>query len=185
VNNPTKNADLIDRLRNHADALVQDGCSVDATYLREAAAIIESQDRDIAIRPHELSLLYEIRAAIGWNDKTSLSILPDGIRRARRVLATWDTPTGMDLETLATAVKKRISDLEWFADDAKRLSGCLIAIHDAPDDATVNALKSVAYDAALNCITPDVAEYQIEKRSEDEIAARNEQAERAADAREA
>lgn len=69
--------------------------------------------------------------------------------------------------------------------EARRLSGCLIAIHKAPETATIGALKSVAYDAALNCISSDVAEFQIERRSANEIAARNEQAEREADAREA
>ena len=28
-------------------------------------------------------LLYEIRTALGWNDKTSLSILPRGVRELR------------------------------------------------------------------------------------------------------
>jgi hypothetical protein len=31
-----------------------------------------------------LKLLYEIRAAIGWNGKTSLDILPNGCRRLRK-----------------------------------------------------------------------------------------------------
>lgn len=59
-----------------------------------------------------LSLLYDIRRELGWNDKTSLSILADGVRRVRRALQTWDTPTGMDLEELALAVKARVVDLE-------------------------------------------------------------------------
>lgn len=95
----------------------------------------------------------------------------------------WDMP----LETLREALRLAIIEnaaLVVGRNEERRLSACLIAIHKAPDTATIGALKSVAYDAALNCITPDVAEYQIEKRSEDEIAARNEQAEREADARE-
>lgn len=59
-----------------------------------------------------LPLLYDIRRELGWNDKTSLSILADGVRRVRRALQTWDTPTGMDLEGLALSIKKRIDDLE-------------------------------------------------------------------------
>jgi hypothetical protein len=59
-----------------------------------------------------LSLLYDIRRELGWNDKTSLSILADGVRRVRRALQTWDTPTGMDLEALALAIKARVVDLE-------------------------------------------------------------------------
>lgn len=59
-----------------------------------------------------LSLLYDIRRELGWNDKTSLNILADGVRRVRRALQTWDTPTGMDLEQLALAIKARVVDLE-------------------------------------------------------------------------
>lgn len=51
--------------------------------------------------------------------------------------------------------------------DARRLSGGLCAIHGAPANATVGALKSVAYDIALNCIEPETARFQIEKRSGD------------------
>ena len=59
-----------------------------------------------------LPLLYDIRRALGWNDKTSLSILADGVYRIRRALQTWDTPTTMDLETLAKAIKARVVELE-------------------------------------------------------------------------
>jgi len=59
-----------------------------------------------------LSLLYDIRRSLGWNDKTSLSILADGVYRVRRALQTWDTPTNMDLETLAKSIKARVIELE-------------------------------------------------------------------------
>lgn len=59
-----------------------------------------------------LSLFYDIRRELGWNDKTALSILPSGVRRVRQALQTWDTPIGMELETLALAVKSRIVELE-------------------------------------------------------------------------
>lgn len=59
-----------------------------------------------------LSLFYDIRRELGWNDKTALSILPSGVRRIRHALATWDTPTGMELEALALAVKSRVLELE-------------------------------------------------------------------------
>ena len=59
-----------------------------------------------------LSLLYDIRRELGWNDKTSLDILSDGVRRVRRALQTWDTPTSMDLEALAKAIKARVVELE-------------------------------------------------------------------------
>lgn len=59
-----------------------------------------------------LSLFYDIRRELGWNDKTALSILPSGVRRVRHALQTWDTPTGMELEALALAVKSRVLELE-------------------------------------------------------------------------
>ncbi len=65
------------------------------------------------------TLLYDIRRALGWNDKTSLSILADGVSRVRRALQTWDTPTGMDLEALAMAVKARVAELERINEDNK------------------------------------------------------------------
>lgn len=36
--------------------------------------------------PAGLRLVYEIREALGWNDKTSLSILPTGVRDLRKAL---------------------------------------------------------------------------------------------------
>jgi bifunctional DNA-binding transcriptional regulator/antitoxin component of YhaV-PrlF toxin-antitoxin module len=59
-----------------------------------------------------LPLLYDIRRALGWNDKTSLNILADGVYRVRRALQTWDTPSNMDLEALALAIKARVIELE-------------------------------------------------------------------------
>lgn len=50
-----------------------------------------------------------------------------------------------------------------------RLSGCLIAINGAADTASATVLRGVAYDAALNCISPDVARYQIERRTMQEL----------------
>lgn len=85
-----------------------------------------------------LPLLYDIRAALGWNDKTSLSILPDGIRRVRRALATWDTPTIMDLEALAMTVASRVVDLEGVNEDNKarieELLEELAQTNEDPDD---------------------------------------------------
>ncbi len=59
-----------------------------------------------------LPLLYDIRRELGWNDKTSLSILAYGVRRVRRVLATGDTPPDMELEELARLTIERVRDLE-------------------------------------------------------------------------
>lgn len=50
--------------------------------------------------------------------------------------------------------------------DAARLSGCLLAIRAAGDHVPAEVLRGIAYDAALNCITPDVAEFQIERRTQ-------------------
>ena len=73
-----------------------------------------------------LPLLYDIRRELGWNDKTSLSILADGVRRVRRALQTWDTPTVMDLEALALSIKARVVDLEKInVDDKKQIEELL------------------------------------------------------------
>ena len=33
--------------------------------------------------PERIKLLYEIREALGWNDKTPLTLIPDGIKELR------------------------------------------------------------------------------------------------------
>lgn len=53
---------------------------------------------------------------------------------------------------------------KWNA-DARRLSGGLMAIRDAAETVPAFVLRSIAYDIALNCIEPDVAKYQIERRA--------------------
>ena len=82
-----------------------------ATRATESRAIAAEEKLNLA-NTGGLSLLYDIRRELGWNDKTSLSILASGVRRVRRALQTWDTPTGMELEALALAVKARVSELE-------------------------------------------------------------------------
>ena len=82
-----------------------------ATRATESRAIAAEEKLNLA-NTGGLSLLYDIRRELGWNDKTSLSILPSGIRRVRHALQTWDTPTGMELEALAMAVKARVTELE-------------------------------------------------------------------------
>lgn len=82
-----------------------------------------------------LPLLYDIRRALGWNDKTSLSILADGVRRVHRALLTWDTPTGMDLEALAMAVKARVTELEQInTDNGARINDLRSRIAEIADD---------------------------------------------------
>lgn len=56
------------------------------------------------------------------------------------------------------------SDVDWNA-ESRRLSSGLLAIHAAPASATTAALKSVAYDIALNCIDAETSAFQIERRS--------------------
>lgn len=84
-----------------------------------------------------LTLLYDIRRALGRNEKTSLSILADGVRRVRRALQTWDTPTGMDLEALALAVKARVVELERAnAESTARITALLEARDEAETELT-------------------------------------------------
>jgi hypothetical protein len=64
---------------------------------------------------------------------------------------------------LTAAAQVWESDIDWNA-ESLRLSSCLLKIH-AAKTASADALRSVAYDAALNCITPDVAEFQCERRT--------------------
>lgn len=53
---------------------------------------------------------------------------------------------------------------QWNA-DARRLSGGLLAIRNAPEDAPSEVLRGVAYDIAMNCLDPDTAAFQIERRA--------------------
>lgn len=83
-----------------------------------------------------LSLFYDIRRELGWNDKTALSILPSGVRRIRLALQTWDTPTGMELEALALAVKSRVLELERIhAQDSTKITDLLEQLERCADRA--------------------------------------------------
>lgn len=46
-----------------------------------------------------------------------------------------------------------------------RLSQGLCAIADAGENVPASVLRRIAYDIALNCITPDMARFQIERRA--------------------
>lgn len=48
-----------------------------------------------------------------------------------------------------------------------RLTGCLHAMAGAGPSVTADAFRSVSYDTVMNLITPDVAEYQLQRRSTD------------------
>ena len=101
----------------HRRSAVIEKLETDLRHWREECGKLHSQldaanEKLSLVNTGGLSLLYDIRRALGWNDKTSLSILADGVYRIRRALQTWDTPTTMDLETLAKAIKARVVELE-------------------------------------------------------------------------
>ena len=47
----------------------------------------------------------------------------------------------------------------------QRMIDCLFAIKDAHPNTTIEAVRSVAYDVAMNLMQPDVAEHQLRVRS--------------------
>ena len=51
--------------------------------IAELRAEVAAKSRDISMVKHSLQLAYDVRAALGWNDKTSLDIMPDAIKRLR------------------------------------------------------------------------------------------------------
>lgn len=77
----------------------------------------------------------------------------------------------------AEAERDRLREaLEKENQDARRLSGCLIAIHEAGDDVPSSVLQSIAYDGALNCMDAETAAFQIKRRAA--LAAPEEEEER-------
>lgn len=46
-----------------------------------------------------------------------------------------------------------------------RLAECLHVLSDADPNTKIEAVRTVAYDVAMNCITPDIAEHQLRVRS--------------------
>lgn len=78
--------------------------------------------------------------------------------------------SGRDADALARLLRATAERMTQISDDCRNLSGGLLAIHGASDEATVAALKSVAYDIAMNCLSPETAAYQIERRSNPEPA---------------
>lgn len=112
----------------------------DLRHWREECGKLHSQldraeERVCLAGTGSLELLYDIRRALGWNDKTSLSILGDGVRRVRHALKTWDTPISMDLETLALAIKARVGELERINEESKiRIGELLESAEQKTDD---------------------------------------------------
>jgi len=66
--------------------------------------------------------------------------------------------------TRAEGGKREDADAYWHK-KAARLSGGLIAINQADPSVPAEVLRGIAYDVALNCIEPDVAEFQITRRA--------------------
>ena len=69
------------------------------------------------------------------------------------------------MSDLAASLEYMRRERDQWNGQARQLSGGLLAIRSAPDGVTIEAARSVAYDIALNCITPDVAAFQLVRRS--------------------
>lgn len=67
---------------------------------------------------------------------------------------------------------RQVAEIERLHAEELRLSQGLCAIAESAPDVSATVLRSVAYDIALNCITPDIARYQIEHRARKEVATR-------------
>lgn len=95
-----------------------------------------------------------------------LKTTPAALRRHADIVAKHDDPdTTTALRWAADTIERLQDDLKFWNADARRLSGGLIAIREAPDEVPADVLRGIAYDIALNCITPDVAAYQIKRRA--------------------
>lgn len=66
---------------------------------------------------------------------------------------------------LARSVNEKLGRIATLEAEIKRLSGGLIAIHEASPDVPASVLRGIAYDIALNCIDPETARYQITRRA--------------------
>lgn len=55
-------------------------------------------------------------------------------------------------------------DVDW-RNEYSRLQDCLAVLRDADPNTTIEAVRSVAYDAVFNMITGDIAEHQLRVRS--------------------
>ncbi len=47
----------------------------------------------------------------------------------------------------------------------QRLTDCLFVLKEADPNTTIDAVRSVAYDAVMNLIQPEIAEHQLRVRS--------------------
>lgn len=83
------------------------------------------------------------------------------IERLRSIVTT-DGVEKERLKAIALTCEKEV--FRW-NQDARRLSGGLLAINAAEKSVPASVLRSVAYDICLNCLLPEVAEYQITRRA--------------------
>ncbi len=136
---------------------------VNLRHWREECGKLQSQlDREkeklSVLNTGGLTLLYDIRRELGWNDKTALNILPSGVRRV--CLALGGQP-GEDLEALARSVKSAVisnSDLiaalrrahEFVAMNLDELlaSCCVTGDDGKPDRSTIDHMDKAAIDDA-------------------------------------
>lgn len=70
--------------------------------------------------------------------------------------------SAMTQEEIASTMFDEICKLR--AENA-RLTDCIFVIKDADPNTTIEAIRTVAYDVAMNCITPEIAEHQLRVRS--------------------
>ncbi len=85
--------------------------------------------------------------------------------RAVAILAASAPELKAEIERLQARVKELERERDMWNADSVRLSSGLIAINVADPSVPASVLRSVAYDIALNCITRDVAEFQITERA--------------------
>jgi hypothetical protein len=71
----------------------------------------------------ELQFRYDVRAALGWNDKTSLDILLDGVRRLKQsngdLLASLEAINRRASPNGGRVMDALIRDLDWVTDEAR------------------------------------------------------------------
>jgi len=63
----------------------------------------------------DLKLIYEIRAALGWNDKTSLDLLPDGVRDLRKAITEIRAYLAEEFERLEDLKERGDLTADWGA----------------------------------------------------------------------
>lgn len=68
----------------------------------------------------------------------------------------------MSIEEISSTLFDEVGNLRA---ENQRLTDCIFCIKDADPNTTIEAVRSVAYDIAMNLIPPEVAEHQLRVRS--------------------